>query len=430
MRVWSFSRCLLGICAATAMLEGCGGSQQPIGTGVMPERHTVEQARVVVRRIRAPQSSYQLLYSFGVGSSSGEDPARDPAAGVIDVNGTLYGTTANGGPLGGGTVFSISTTGAEQMLYSFGGTVRSDGRSPLANLIDVNGTLYGTTESGGTQRHGTVFSISTTGRENVLFSFGHLRDGAHPFGSLINVAGTLYGTTERGGAHSKGGTVFSVSTSGKERVLHSFGSGSDGRAPFAGLIEVGRRLYGTTSSGGKYGYGTVFSISTTGKEKVLYSFASLPDGRLPRASLINVSGTLYGTTYGGGTFGSQLSGGDGTVFSISKTGKEHVLHSFGSSSDGGHPRARLISVNGTLYGTTYGASISAGCGSGCGTVFSITPAGTETVLHNFSGHPDGRSPLANLIDVNGTLYGTTQLGGEGPCGSSSVGCGTVFTLTP
>ncbi len=336
-------RYALAVGAASALLAACGGSEPtPTSLEALP-------------RIGTDTSSFQVLYSFGVASSDG----REPFAGLINVNGTLYSTTADGGPIGGGTVFSIGTAGTEQVLFSFGGTVRSDGAHPLASLIDVNGTLYGTTESGGTQRHGTVFSISTSGKERVLHGFGHIPDGAHPFGSLTNVGGTLYGTTERGGAYSKGGTVFSVSTSGKERVLHSFGSDSDGRAPFAGLIEMEGRLYGTTSSGGKFGCGTVFSISTTGKEKVLYSFGSLPDGRLPRASLINVNGTLYGTTYEGGAYGSPLSGGDGTVFSISKTGKEHVLHSFGSGSDDGNPRASLIDVNGTLYGTTSGASISA-----------------------------------------------------------------------
>ena len=78
---------------------------------------------------------------------------------LIDVNGTLYGTTNFGGAYGPGTVFSISASGKEKVLHSFAGG--SDGAGPYGGLIDVNGTLYGTTEfGGGTHRHGTVFALT------------------------------------------------------------------------------------------------------------------------------------------------------------------------------------------------------------------------------------------------------------------------------
>lgn len=106
------------------------------------------------------------------------------------------------------------------------------------------------------------------------------------------------------------GTVFSIARSGKEKVLHSFGSGSDGAYPTASLIEVGGTLYGTTFEGGTNEYGTIFSITKSGTETVLHSFAGGSDGAYPSASLIDVGGTLYGTTENGGTHD------DGTVFSI------------------------------------------------------------------------------------------------------------------
>jgi uncharacterized repeat protein (TIGR03803 family) len=116
--------------------------------------------------------------------------------------------------------------------------------------------------------------------------------------------------------------------------------------------------------------------------------------------------------------------GGGTVFSITISGAEKVLHSFGSGSDGKYPYASLIELKGKLYGATYeGGAYSAYCShNGCGTVFSITPGGTEKVLHNFRG-PDGAFPVASLVNVRGTLYGTTQAGG-------TYGRGTVFALTP
>jgi uncharacterized repeat protein (TIGR03803 family) len=87
-------------------------------------------------------------------------------------------------------------------------------------------------------------------------------------------------------------------------------------------------------------------------------------------------------------------------------------------------------VNGTLYGTT-SAGGGTGCysGSGCGTVYSVSPTGSEAVLHTFGGSPDGSTPYAGLIDVNGTLYGTTAGGGAARCRVYG-GCGTVFALTP
>jgi uncharacterized repeat protein (TIGR03803 family) len=96
-----------------------------------------------------------------------------------------------------------------------------------------------------------------------------------------------------------------------------------------------------------------------------------------------------------------------------------VLHSF-NKADGAYPVASLIEVKGTLYGTTSGGGV-----NGSGTVFSVTPDGTEHVLHSFGSGSDGGSPLASLVDVNGTLYGTTFLGGGG-----AFGLGTVFALKP
>jgi uncharacterized repeat protein (TIGR03803 family) len=79
--------------------------------------------------------------------------------GLIDVNGTFYGTTAGGGASGDGTVFAVRTSGAERAMYSFkGGT---DGANPQAGLVELNGALYGTTSAGGASGNGTVFAVSS-----------------------------------------------------------------------------------------------------------------------------------------------------------------------------------------------------------------------------------------------------------------------------
>jgi len=193
-------------------------------------------------------------------------------------------------------------------------------------------------------------------------------------------------------------------------------------------------LYGTTAGGGNI-YGTAFALDPkNGTETVLYSFCqeqNCADGAEPGATVINVNGTLYGTTITGGAFSCGNGNGCGTVYSIDPTtDAETVVHSFGNGTDGIDPLANLIDVNGTLYGTTVAGGIT-GCGSfGCGTVFSIDPkTGAEKVLYSFCSQPncaDGASPESSLIAVRGTLYGATNAGGGKGCGGA--GCGTVFSI--
>jgi uncharacterized repeat protein (TIGR03803 family) len=372
---------------------------------------TAERARV--------RPAYGVLYGFKGGTGDG----FYPEARLINVNGTLYGTTVNGGANhSSGTVFAITTSGGETVLHSFGGS--GDGGEPYAGLINVGGTLYGTTYYGGANTYGTVFSITTSGTETVLHSFaGGSGDGEGPEAGLVNVEGTLYGATYDGGAHGEG-TVFALTTSGEERVVYSFAGGSgDGQWPVAGLIGVNGTLYGTTPDGGEncegsftFGCGTVFAVTTSGQETVLHSFGGAGDGDEPSAGLINVKGTLYGTTIlGGANCGSG--DGCGTVFAITPSGKERVVYSFKGGTDGKYPEASLINIKGTLYGTTYEGGSKNG-----GTVFAFTH-GKESVLHSFKGGKDGVAPLAALVGVNGTLYGTTYDGG-------AYNSGTVFSLSP
>lgn len=140
-------------------------------------------------------------------------------AGLLQVNGMLYGTTQYGGSGllcgegdGCGSVFSINpVTGAETILHFFKDDGK-DGRNPMGGLIEVNGKLYGTTEKGGANGLGTVFSLDlSTGKERVIYSFcgqQNCSDGSYPFDSLIEVGGTLYGTAGGGGISA--GAVFSL----------------------------------------------------------------------------------------------------------------------------------------------------------------------------------------------------------------------------
>lgn len=335
------------------------------------------------------------------------------------MRGALYGTTHGGGSGNNyGTVFSVTTSGSEAVVYAFTGG--SDGEGPWPGLTTSG---YGTTNTGGMgdgcDGCGTVYRISSSGKETVLHSFGKSSvDGQFPLGGLISVNGTLYGTTEIGGiyetASDVGGAVYSITPSGSETLLHSFGSGTDGIRPEGDLLEVNGKLYGTTYSGGTNGVGTVFSITPSGTESVLYSFKGGSDGSNPMGGLVKVGNALYGTTSGGGYPANK-----GTIFKVTLNGTETVLHSFFGGQDGSSPQyGSLLMVNKVLYGTT-----TTGGTSNVGTVYSITPNGVYALVYSFRGGSDGATPLAGLINVGGVLYGTTDVGG-------ASNDGTVFALTP
>ena len=381
---------------------------------------------------------YKTIYSFGQHGKI--DDGRGPAANLIAVGGNLYGTTQSGGTtnarcdVGCGTVFQVSSSGAERVVYRFRGG--RDGAAPTGGLIEVNGALLGTTSGGGmgsgcSSGCGTVFTMSTDGKsERVLYRFNGGTDGAGPAANLVLFNGTLYGTTQYGGKTtpvcSAGcGTVFSISASGAESVIYRFQGGKDGAQPVSTLIALDGSFYGTTQYGGTNtafcatGCGTLFTLSMDGAEKIIYSFKYSPasnDGAYPAAGPTALGTQLYGTTLGGGK------ASNGTVFKVNpSTGAERILHSFsccGTNTDGVYPVAQLNRRNGELYGTT-----DDGGPRDKGTVFMITTAGVETELHDFTGKPDGAQPKASLFSMGGSLYGTTAAGG-------SISEGTVFELTP
>ena len=404
--------------AALALLAGCGGSQPPIGApGAMPQMLGVAPARSIVHRIGIA-SSYRVLHSFD------SDFGRGGIGALIKVRGTFYGTTYGGGASKDGTVYSITAAGKRKVLHSFAGA-SADGVGPIGALVSVHGTMFGTTNLGGKCARGTVYSITTTGSEKLLHSFCD-SDGFEPKAGLIYVNGLFYGTTSDAG--TTGGTIYSISTAGAFKVLHNFGNSSrDGAAPASPLLRVNGVLYGTTQYGGgvsacsgDFGCGTVYSVTLRGKEKVLYRFQGGSDGRLPVAGLIDAGGTLYGTTF----YGGQSACNCGTVYSVSTSGSHRVLYAFSGDSDGAYPYASLLEVSSVLYSTTY-----SGGSSDDGTIFSVTANGSEQVLHGFSGDPDGAHPHSNLTSLNGALYGTTDRGGDKAGGCGRKGCGTVFALT-
>jgi uncharacterized repeat protein (TIGR03803 family) len=297
---------------------------------------------------------------------------------VRDKNGNLYGTTFVGGHggcnnhSGCGTVFRLKPTGTMAVLHRF--KASSEGWGPNGGLVlDSDGNLYGTTVYGGAYGSGTAFEITPDRTERVLHSFmwgDH--DGAVPSAGLFrDGAGNLYGTTRYGGPNVCGdgytcGTVFEVTSSGEEKLLYSFAGKPDGSHPAASLVlDSEANLYGTTEEGGAFGCGTVFEITAEGAEQVLYSFQGGMDGCYPTSNLVrDKHGKLYSTTYMGGAYDM------GTVFEVTRAGTKKILHSFsGYPNDGAYPLGALVlDAQRNLYGTT-----SIGGAHGVGTVFKVTP---------------------------------------------------------
>jgi uncharacterized repeat protein (TIGR03803 family) len=367
--------------------------------------------------------TYSLLYSF----QCDPDGGYPQSALVRDSSGNLYGTTEAGGQYGYGIVFKVTPSGSETVLHSFTGPPSDGGHPQYGSLtLDAAGNLYGATSYGGRFDYGTVYKVTATGTERVLYNFPGGSDGSTPFGGMArDSAGNLYGTASAGGADYYG-IVFKLSPGGRESVLYNFeGSPTDGANPFGNLTKDSLgNLYGTTIAGGASGVGTVFEITGGGTESLLYSFKGAPvDGSGPFGGglLRDTSGNLYGVTEGGGTEGS------GVAFELAAGGTESVLLNFNGGAGGGYPIDGLVRDGaGNLYGSTVYGGSGVDCGSnGCGVLFGLTTAGKEIVLRNFSlsSSSDGAYPYGVLLDPSGNLYGALEDGG-------AYGCGAVFRFTP
>jgi uncharacterized repeat protein (TIGR03803 family) len=338
-------------------------------------------------------SSERVVYAFCTQSNCVD--GATPYAGLIAYKGMLYGTTVAGGAYKAGTVFSLDPgTGAEKVLYS-------SRWLPTCSLVAMNGALYGTTYTGGDYQNGTVFSVDPdTGAEATVHSFGNGDDGSNPYTGLVRGKDMLYGTTEYGGAYAAGSVYALDPRTGAETLLYSFCSKrnncGDGAYPYASLAYLHGELYGTTEGGGYHGKGSVFAVNAkTGAHRLLYSFCAqkaCKDGRDPIAGVFAANGLLYGAT----AFGGAHRFGD--IFAVDPaTRAENVLYSFCAETnctDGGIPEAAPLPLSSVLYGR-------------CCT--------------RLRGGQDGKNPQSNLIELNGSLYGTTSAGGAG-------NSGTVFAI--
>ena len=346
---------------------------------------------------------YKRIHSFcaKAGCADGSTPFGSL---VVDTQGNLYGLTSSGGAKGFGAVFEMSMTGGVwkyRVIHSFcfkSGCV--DGEFPKYSSLTYQGQasgvlydgmspLYGTTQYGGAQGVGAVFSLTPDATQTrwtalVLHSFCSktlCADGSQPYsGVTVDAMGNLFGTTNIGGAYNHG-ALYELSFTGTnwaETVLYSFCAGggfcADGDGPIAGLTSDGAgNYYGTTYFGGGHAKGEVFKLTPNGIRSTvtaLYSFCAetnCADGENPWAGVtLDASGRIYGATYGGGA------NNEGIVFELAGTKLSTFFNLF-SFGDTKHPgtypfSAPVLDKSGALYGTT-----GLGGGNDFGTLYKLTP---------------------------------------------------------
>jgi len=359
-----------------------------------------------------------VLYSFAGGSDG-----ANPQSGLVrDSQGSLYGSTVNGGVHGYGTIFKRGMNGRQIVFHALAGI--NEGAVPNGIHLDGAGNVYGSTVRGlQNASNGTVFKIAPDRTTTVIYTFPGGTYGTQPSGTLEG----LFGTTLFGGLYNHG-VVYHVNLKGDQAVLHAFNS-ADGAYPSGGVIADGAgNLYGTTSGGGARGIGTVFKLAPDGTETVLHSFCfpaqnPCPDGYGPTTGLsMDSAGNLYGTAPNGG---AGASGQGGTLFRVAPDGTTVVLHAFCSRRsclDGTLPGPVTLNSAGAIYGVTQNGGLDCDAGHrGCGTVFKFVK-GAYQVLHSFTGS-DGAHPVgALLLGGSSIIYGTTNSGGAN-------GLGTVFKLS-
>ena len=393
---------------------------------------------MIVAAAQVQGQTITVLHSF----STRADGSLPYAGVTIDRAGNLYGTTSEGANGNVGTVFKlIHTEGGWTLntLYTFDHP--NDGFSPAARVVfGPDGSLYGTTQSGGQGGGGVVYNLRppATACKTVLcswtyttlYSFTGASDGGQPYlGDLVfDSAGNIYGTTQSGGGQDcfglGCGVVFKLSHSGggwTETVLYTFTGGNDGANPFNGVtFDRAGNLYGTTVNGGSGGYGTVYELSPTASGwtlSTLYSFTGGLDGGNPIGGVaIDAHGNLYGTTEDGGTG----TGGGGTVWELAPSNGSwtfSVLQSLSTVYEGPFDTPTLDAA-----GNIYGTSTFAG---GNGQAFKLTSSGGgwSYAPYDFNGN-NGNIPIGCVtLDANGNMYGTTSEGG-------SYTWGTVWEITP
>ncbi len=376
----------------------------------------------------AQAQKYKVIHNFTGGQEAGALPRSTL---IIDRAGNLYGTA--------GPVFKMTNTGGGWVytpLFVFSGGYGDGSLAALA--FGPDGSLYGTTDSGGDLQCGdgegygcgTVFNLKppptrppallTPWKETVLHAFaGRPSDGETPWtGALIfDQAGNIYGTTEFGGNAGNWGTVFKLTPYAggwTESILYNLSYGTNG--PYSGVVmDSSGNLYGTTGDGT-----VVFELSPSGGGWIfadLHDFTGGPnDGGLAYGGLVfGPEGSLYGATTIGGTHNG------GVVYELTPSNGTWTYQIIYNLPSGGPFDSLTVDAAGNLYG----ASMEGG-NNGGGMVFKLSRSNgswTLTDLHDFSFDTAWFPEGGVTLDANGNLFGTANQGGV-------YGWGVVWEITP
>jgi uncharacterized repeat protein (TIGR03803 family) len=400
------------------------GRSRPVSSG---RRLAIYVAAAAVLGIGIPLSllftrkTSDLIRSRGRPVASLEN-AASPRGITWGGDGAFYGGAIWGGAYGHGVLYKFTPEGAVEKLVDLTGTNGpARGRMPGRQLVLArDGLFYGVCERGGEYNQGTVFRfdpVAATNRFTTLWDFNEA-DGGEPLAGLIEdrkTNGVFYGGTQTGGAGGSG-TVFRIDVTGARPVLHVLAhfSGDTGTAPgrrlVSGLAQTeDGMLFGTTPEGGAVNGGTVFRLSPAGGFTSLVSFGGRATGFYNPTGGITLGGdgNLYGTCH-------LEHDGNGALFRISPEGKLDVVTRFGPP-HGSQPGSTLLCApDGSLYGTTL-----LGGTYNRGTLFKVGRDGTMTTLLSFPdfGAPTTAGPWGlPALDAEGNLYGSVELGGGGEGG--------------
>ncbi len=336
---------------------------------------------------RLDTAGFGTLHRFGWQDGVG---LSTPLLAATD--GSLYGTTAEGGSSNLGTLFRIDASGDVVTLHNFEGGL--DGAGPGYLIQASDGKIYGA-DWGGENEMGRIFRLEPSGGTTTTLHSFEGTDGAGPNALTESSDGKFYGTTATD-SYGGYGSLFRIDASGDFALLGVFNPDGNGAHPSGALVEGSGKFYGTTTDGGRYGTGCVFSAGTDGDIISEYSFDYAgSDGAYPMAGLTDVDGDFWGTTSGGGD--SEA----GTVFVFRP--HDVLPRHFFNGEDGAYPLAApvLSSPDGHFYGTT-----ALGGAAGKGTIFSMDYDGHVTTLYAFPGRMDGGNPNTALVQASdGFWYG-------------------------
>lgn len=356
---------------------------------------------------------------------------------LLGGDGNIYGTTEYGGdiagceiPTGCGVVFKVTPGGSFTLLHAF---ESSEGLNPYSGLAQgSDGTLYGTTAYGGSNSAcqaatgcGTIFSIPPSGGAlTILHSFSGNSDGADPVSGMLFVNGTLYGTSASGGDDTCNppfgcGTVFSLTITPASKTATttdltvsppSIQQGSAGALTLTATV--------SPNSGGGTPTGTItFFNGTTqlgGPENLSAGAAELSYN----ASSLSAGSYSITATYAGD---ANFEGSTSATVTLTVTQSSTLNPTTTTLAIGGTPSASQADVGSNV---TLTASVSHTAGSAAPTG-TITFSNGSTVLGTASLNGGGVATFSTSTLAANTYSVTAAYSGDSNYSASSSPAGTL-----